>query len=269
MTVSFQGMGGAAMVGLAVVIATWGDSRFATVGIASTRQAVKSPKEDDGGQKAAAASQHLEGVVRDDDGWPVAGATVVAGKFGGGKPNHRIGKTGADGRFDLAPDERSAHLQYVVAYKEGLAAASFFDPLVRSRVEDGEIVLRLRKPVMFKGVVKDGKGKPIAGAVVKLRHAKYRDPDGKTVGFNVIEHIVLGTPLESVFRATSDAQGGFVFGVLPDAAQASLVVKAAGMGEYNTMNRPGPNGQFDYLQVAADTPAEVILRRRRAWWGVL
>ena len=126
--------------------------------------------------------------------------------------------------------------------RKGSPLPAFFEPLFAAPVDDGEVVLRLRKPGLFKGVVRDGKGTPIAGAVAHLRYAEYLDPDGKQVGFNVIEHIVLGTELELYLSRTTDKQGVFVFCNSARCAQASLVVKAAGMGEYNTMNRPGPKG---------------------------
>jgi hypothetical protein len=76
---------------------------------------------------------------------------------------------------------------------------------------------------------------------------------------NVIEPIVRGTPLERLFRTTTDAQGRFLFPTLPGGAKASLVVTAAGMGEYNTMNRLGPNLEFQLLAGSAAAPAEVVL----------
>ena len=43
-----------------------------------------------------------------------------------------------------------------------------------------------------------------------------------------MEPIVLGTPLEHLFRTTIDAQGTFIFRAVPRDAKASLVVTAAG-----------------------------------------
>ena len=84
-------------MGLAVLIATGGDSRFSTVGFASAAHAARFLQQDDVKQKAAAASRHLAGVVRDDEGRPVAGATVVAGQFFGGSQitgSGRLDRTG-------------------------------------------------------------------------------------------------------------------------------------------------------------------------------
>ena len=141
-------------------------------------------------------SKHLAGVVRDDEGRPVAGATVVAGQFGGGEPNHRIGTTGSDGRFELTPAGKSARLEYVVVHKEGLAPASSLRVLVTIAPSEGEVELQLSKPVPFVGVVRDREGKPVAGATVRIKYAQYPGSDGPNTRLNVIEPIVLGTPLE-------------------------------------------------------------------------
>ncbi len=209
-------------------------------------------------QKAEEPSKALVGIVRDETGRPVAGATVVAGQFNG-KPNHRIGTTGPDGRFTLTPGGQSARLQYVVVYKEGLASASVFRIPRVDQPEEREIVLQLLRPVPFVVVVKDREGKPVAGATARLEYAEYPSADGPETRLNVIEPIILGTPLERVFRTTTDPQGRFRFAALPRETKASLVVTAAGMGEYNTMNRLRPDRHFAYLVGTADTPAEIVL----------
>ncbi len=76
---------------------------------------------------------------------------------------------------------------------------------------------------------------------------------------NVIAPIVGGTPLEHLFRTTSDEKGMFRFPALPGDPKVALVVTAAGMGEYSTMNRRGPGGQLEYLASTAGSPAEVVL----------
>jgi hypothetical protein len=259
MMFSCQRIRGAATVALAAVIAASGSSVVVRAATRSVTNAVLSPRQDDSGQKTAVLPKHLAGVVRDDEGRPVAGATVVAGQYGGGQPNHRIATTGSDGRFDLAPDEKSARLEYVLAHKDGLAAASLLRIPRDNRAEDCEVLLRLRKPVPFTGLVKDSAGRPVAGALAHIQYAQYEGSDGSKMSLNAIEHVILGTPLEHAFRATTDEHGQFVFAVLPGGAQASLLVTAAGMGDYNTMNRRGPNGRFDYLVGTLNAPAVVVL----------
>jgi hypothetical protein len=200
----------------------------------------------------------MAGVVRDDQGRPVAGATVVVGEFSA-KPNHRLGTTGPDGRFDLSPSGASGRLDYVVVYKEGLAPASHFRMGLEDRAQERDVTLQLRKPAPFVGVVKDREGKPVVGAAVRMQTAQYPGSDGPKTLLNVIEAIVGGTPMEHLFRTTTDAQGVFRFPFIPVDAKASLVINAAGMGEYNTMNQPAPNGEFEYLAGTANNPAVVVL----------
>jgi hypothetical protein len=113
--------------------------------------------------------------------------------------------------------------------------------------------------VPFVGVARDRDGKPVAGATARIEYAQYPGSDGPDTRLNVIEPIVRGTPLERLFRTTTDAQGRFLFPALPGGAKASLVVAAADMGEYNTMNRLGPGGEIKFLAGSADAPAEVVL----------
>jgi hypothetical protein len=216
-------------------------------------------RRDDARQTTAVPSGRLAGVVRDGEGRPVAGATVVAGQFRGGTPNHRIGTTRTDGRFELAPAGESVLLDYVLAHKDGFAPAGFLRGPRDDRDGEGDVVLRLSKPVPFVGIVRDRDGKPVAGATARIEYAQYPGSDGPDTCLNVIEPIVRGTPLERLFRTTTDAQGRFLFPALPGGAKASLVITAVGMGEYNTMNRLGPRGEIQFLAGSADAPAEVVL----------
>jgi hypothetical protein len=210
-------------------------------------------------QTTTVPSQNLAGVVRDEAGKPVAGATVVAGQFSGGEPNHLMATTGSDGRFVLTPAGKIGRLHYVVVHKKGLAPASLFRFPKNGRAEEGEVVLQLVKPAPFVGKVRDVHGKPVVGATVRVETVQYAGSDGREVLLNVIKPIVLGTPLEEIFRTTTDEVGVFRFPALARDAKASLVVTAAGMGEYNSMNRRTPNGQLESLAGTAKTPAEVIL----------
>ena len=258
MAMSLQRIKGAAIVALAAVIAAYGAGIVSRAAIETVHEEV-APRRDDPRQTTAVPSEHLAGVVRDDEGRPVAGATVVAGQFGGGEPNHRIGTTGSDGRFELTPTGESARLEYIVVHKEALAPASILRVPRDDRAEEGDVILQLSKSVPFVGVVKDGEGKPVAGATARIDYAQYPGSGGPNTRLNLIEPIVLGTPLEHVFRTTTNAQGVFRFADLSGDAKVSLVVTAAGMGEYNTMNRLGPNGEFKLLAGSADAPAEVVL----------
>jgi hypothetical protein len=258
MPMSSQRIKAAPTVALAAVIAAYGATILSEAATETVHEEV-APRRGDTRQTTAVPAEHLAGVVRDDAGRPVAGATVVAGQFRGGKPNHRIGTTSSDGRFDITPAGESAHLEYVVVHKEALAPASILCLPRDDRAEAGDVVLQLLKPMPFVGVVRNREGKPVAGATVRVQYAEYPGSDGPKTRLNVIEPIVLGTPLEHLFRTTTDSQGRFLFPALPRDMKASLVVRAAGMGEYNTMNRLGPNWEFQLLAGSAATPAEVVL----------
>lgn len=139
----------------------------------------------------------------------------MAGQFKR-KPNHLIGTTGPDGRFELTPGGDSSILQFVMAFKEGLAPASVMGIASGHPVPlEGEVMIQLTRPVPFVGLVKDGEGKPIAGAAVRIQNVQYPGDGGKPIGFNVLKGVLSGTPLEPMFRTTTDVQGRFRFPNLP------------------------------------------------------
>ena len=100
MTRSLQRIKGGTTAALVTFIATYGTGILMGAGIGTPCEQVGT-RRNDSRQTTAMPSERLAGVVRDDEGRPVAGATVVAGQFSGGKSNHRIGTTSADGRFEL------------------------------------------------------------------------------------------------------------------------------------------------------------------------
>ena len=109
--------------------------------------------------------------MKDSEGKPVAGATVVAGAFTS-KPNHQIATTGADGRFAFQSKEGERKLDYVLAYKEGLAPASKFHDLGKKLTPSGDLELDLLKPEPFVGTVRERDGSPIAGARVEIKYMR-------------------------------------------------------------------------------------------------
>ncbi len=232
MSMSLQWIKGATTVVLVAVIAAYGASILLGARIETVREE-EGTRRVDSRQTTAVPSGRLAGAVRDDEGRPVAGATVVAGQFRGGKPNHRIGTTRTDGRFELAPAGESVLLDYVLAHKDGFAPAGFLRGPRDDRDGEGDVVFRLTKPVPFVGAVRDRDGKQVAGATARIEYAQYPGSDGPDTRLNVIEPIVRGTPLERLFRSTTDAQGRFLFPAMPRGAKASLVITAMGMGEYN------------------------------------
>ncbi len=258
MAMFWQQMRGVMSVILAAVVAVVGAGLLVRAAVEPRAQAPASPRRAAPAQPSQPPAQPLIGIVRGPDDRPVAGATVVAGDFND-KPNHRLGTTGPGGRFELSPGGGAAKLEFVMAYKEGLAPASFFRiAMGNPDVVEGDVRLKLTRPVPFVGVVKDREGKPIAGASVRIQEVQYAGDDGKPAMLNVLDNIVSATPLEPLFHTTTDARGRFVFPHLPPGAGATLVATAPGMGEYQTRNRKRPDGGFGH-QGTAEAPAEVVL----------
>jgi RNA polymerase sigma factor (sigma-70 family) len=256
MNLFLQKMRSVVTIALLAATAAIGGGLFLKAATARRGAAPAAPRRAAAVQRAEEPSEPLLGVVRDEAGRPVAGATVVAGQFKG-TPNHRITETGPDGRFRLTPGDESAILEYVLAYKEGLAPAS--SGHIKGVDKPGEVALMLTRTAPFEGVVKDREGKPIAGASVRLEYAHYSGSDGPETQLTVLGPIVVGTPLERIFRTKTLPHGQFRFMDVPRGARVSLVVTSPGMGEYNTMNHRGPDGKFVYLAGKPEAPAEVIL----------
>lgn len=196
----------------------------------------------------------LAGVVRDSEGRPVAGVTVVAGAFTD-RPNHQVATTGPDGRFEFRPKEGERELAYVLAFKEGLAPASKFQPEGPKGTPNGDIVLTLAKAEPFVGVVQNRAGAPVAGAKVQVRYM--RGPAGRDDRNPVIENVLEGTPLESLFSTTTDKQGGFRFPAVPPPHRLVLNASAGGMADLSS-EVPG-DYEAGYLSGTAAEPARLTM----------
>jgi protocatechuate 3,4-dioxygenase beta subunit len=252
----FQELRGVAIAAVAAVIAAFGAGLFSRPQEEPRKESVAPPHRDEPAQVTEPPGRPLVGVVRDADGRPVAGATLVAGRAAR-EPNHRIGTTGSDGRCELTPAGRAAPLQYVVVYKEGFAPASAWR--FENRGDPDEIELRLLPPAPFVGDVRDGEGKPVAGAIVQMNEGSCRGIGDKYTQLYVMEEVVRGTPLERLFRATTDTRGRFRFPALPRGAMVELTVTATGIGEYEKRIRFRPDGGFGY-RGTAEAPAQIVLK---------
>jgi protocatechuate 3,4-dioxygenase beta subunit len=245
-----------AIVAVAAVMAAIGAGVFFRPQGEPRKESAAPPPRDDPVQATKPTGRPLVGVVLDADGRPVGGAILVAGHTIE-EPNHRIGTTGSDGRCELTPAGRAAHLQYVVAYKEGFAPVSAFR--FENHGDPGETELRLLPPVPFVGDVRDGEGKPVAGAVVQVVEASCRGLGDKYTQLWVIECVVRGTPLERVFCATTDTRGRFRFPALPRCTSVHITVTATGIGEYEKDYSIWPDGDFGH-RGTAEAPAQVVLK---------
>ncbi|MDR3636352.1 MAG: sigma-70 family RNA polymerase sigma factor [Isosphaeraceae bacterium] len=196
----------------------------------------------------------LAGVVRDSDGRPVAGATVVAGAFTD-KANHEIATTGADGRFAFPAKEGERKLAYVLAYKEGLAPASKFHGLGEKSPPTGDMELVLIKSEPFVGIVRKRDGSAVAGARVQVRYM--RSKGGKYDHNPILENVVQGTPLAALFHTTTDKQGRFRFPAVPSPQRVLLNVSADGMADYTT-EVPG-DYEAGYISGSDAKPARLTM----------
>jgi protocatechuate 3,4-dioxygenase beta subunit len=259
MTMFLRKLRGVVIVAVAVVIAQFGARMLLRQQGEARKERVAPPRRVDPvpATKPPPPGRPLVGIVRDADGRPVAGAILVAGLATSEEPNHRTGTTGSDGRCELTPAGRSARLEYVVAYKEGFAPASALR--FEDRGDPGEIELRLLPPVPFMGDVKDGQGKPVAGAIVQMDEASYSGIGDKYTQLHAIEPVVRGTPLERLFRATTDTRGRFQFPALPRRALVRLTVTASGIGEYEKNTSLRPDGGFGH-RGTAEAPAQIVLK---------
>jgi hypothetical protein len=199
-------------------------------------------------------SGSLAGVVRDSEGSPVAGATVVAGAFTD-QPNHRVAVTGADGRFAFQSKQGDGKLAYVLAYKEGLAPASKFLSGGANGSPSDDTVITPAKAERFVGAVRDRGGAPIARATVRIRYM--RGPKGRDDRNPIFENVLEGTSLESLFRTTTDEQGGFRFPAVPPPHRVVLAVSANGMGELSS-EVPG-DYEAGYISGTAARPARLTM----------
>jgi hypothetical protein len=143
------------------------------------------------GPPAGPGSPALRGIVVDAAGAPVAGAEVAAAGDGDPRPSRAV--AGADGRFVLPVAEADA--EYLVgARAPGLAP----DLAGGARPGGADLRLVLRPAVRVLGCVRDGEGRPCAGARVR---ATLRVPG-------------VGKPLGGM-EVRADEEGRFEFAGLP------------------------------------------------------
>jgi RNA polymerase sigma factor (sigma-70 family) len=196
----------------------------------------------------------LAGIVRDFDGHPVAGATVVAGAFTT-KANHQIATTGPDGRFAFQTKEGEPKLAYVLAYKEGLAPASKFHGLGEKPTPTGGMELVLITAAPFVGIVHDRDGAPIGGAKVGVKYM--RGKGGRNDHNPILENVIQGTPLESLFETITDKQGGFRFPAVPAPQRVVIHVKADGKADLSS-EVPG-DYEAGYISGSEAKPARLAM----------
>ena len=212
----------------------------------------------------------VAGMVCDVSDQPVSGALVVGARMQRVVAfDRRIVRADSRGRFSFSlpaakgPDT----IAYVCAFKEGLAPAAIsirpFDAPVGGAVK---LVLAPTRP--FVGIVVYHRRQPIAGAKVQVQSMKVPVPEGAGTTVTELQWAVIeSTPLEGVFRTTTDAHGMFRFPSAPARSQLNLVVTAKGMAVHRTsdFNRAGMTGirpePFDagFLRGSIDSPGRIYL----------
>jgi hypothetical protein len=186
----------------------------------------------------------------------VAGATIVAGTFFTARLNHMITTSGPDGRFAFQPKRGEKKLEYAVAYKQGLAPASKFGSGFADATPNREMELVLLKAEPFFGNLENRNGRPVAGASVWIKYMKGK---GGVYDHNpILENVLRGTPLESLFGTTTDNQGHFQFPAVPAPQGIVLHVSADGMGDLST-EVPG-TFEAGYVSGTVAAPARLTIQ---------
>ena len=201
------------------------------------------------------ATTSLAGLVRDFQGNPVAGATVVAGSLAG-QPNHMITTTGPDGRFAFQTKRGGTKLAYAVAYKNGLAPASKVDIGKLEGESGGEMELVLLKAEPFIGKLENRDGRPIDRADVWIQYMKGKG--GRSDLNPIAEHTLRGSPLEKLLHTISDNRGQFQFPAVPAPQGIVLHVSADGMGDLST--EVPDNFEAGYVAGTVAAPARLIMQ---------
>jgi len=202
----------------------------------------------------SAAPAFYSTTVVDDQGKPVAGATVDAYVYqrseGWGyrdrEPEHtQRTVTGSNGVFALLP---SPGATLAVVKKAGLATAwKTWSPYL----EDSPDPVVLTVPTSLAGIVLDENNQPVAGAEVWVTDAII----GNIYGREEQENELFRQPARECFSTRTEADGRFRIPNFPAAGHAGLAVKAAGKalrpsGEY-AMSRDHQSGDDDIqLRVA-------------------
>jgi protocatechuate 3,4-dioxygenase beta subunit len=174
----------------------------------------------------AGATAQLSGKVVDEQGRPVAGASVDCYRYQAGSGYPTVGEpelerrtaTDSEGAFAV-PSSRGATL--IVVRKAGLATGwKTRNSLARGSSEP----LVLTAPTTLAGVVVDANHGPIAGAEVWVLAANFGDEHSRALHANDLS----GKPARECFSARTAADGRFRIADFPADGHAALVVRTPG-----------------------------------------
>jgi protocatechuate 3,4-dioxygenase beta subunit len=227
----------------------------------------------------------LAGIVRDFEGRPVEGATVLAAttrwERDGDRPRSRIldrrqVRTGADGRFaftvkgDTASDLNACAIAWkagfapgglllmpnlapapeVVAAPGGAMFKARSDTRIRrpsDAAKPDALELVLERPVPFVGIVRDPDGRPVAEARVRVGGVRREEPDGTATDLMIPgpDELLKGTPAEGMRFAVSDNEGRIQLPAQPAGARLLLMIEAEGMATLRTRDYGEPRPLFE------------------------
>jgi hypothetical protein len=171
------------------------------------------------------------GKVVDDQGRPVAGATVECYRYpaayGFGYRDLELvsgptKQTDSQGRFTVPAASGST---LVVVKKPGLATAWKTWP---NELEDSADPVVLSAPSVLGGMVVDDQGQPVAGAEVWVATAIMGDADDQEAYLNRFS----GKPARECFSARTGADGRFRLENFPVGGRAGLGVSKAGLARH-------------------------------------
>ena len=196
-----------------------------------TKQAAKGAAETQS-EVAAKSPRHIEGLVLDPGGKPIADAVVVAGIDKPGIANHQVMRTDAKGRFTWTLPEEPV-LAYLVAHRQGFAPCLRTTWMEVSKRSD-RVEMTLSKPDSFAAVVVDETGKPVSGAqiaVERVAHSSATKDGPRTMvstGFqDVRRNVIDGSPLEGLFETTTGPDGSFIFHAFAPGSGILMIVTDA------------------------------------------
>ncbi len=113
-----------------------------------------------------APARKIEGLIRDPDGKPVAGAIVVAWIAGADKTSRAVIHTDREGNFTYSfPD--GPGVVHFLAYKEGLSP-SFRQEAIETLKTADRLVGTLGRSGRFSAIVVDGEGRPLREAKIRV-----------------------------------------------------------------------------------------------------
>jgi RNA polymerase sigma factor (sigma-70 family) len=128
------------------------------------KDAAKAEKAKPAGKADETKTRTITGKVLDPAGKPVAGAELISFPMDGALAV--VGKTAADGTFSVTVELKGSG-SWLFPRVTGFATNQFLMPAINT---PAEITYKLLKDTPIRGRVLDTQGKPVAGAVVRVRH---------------------------------------------------------------------------------------------------